>query len=68
MRKCPKCFSRYYDLRMESMTTMRFKDGKLLSCWHNTVTSRIADCIICGYSWDIDEQDEQDEMNGKVKK
>lgn len=62
MRKCPKCFSRYYGLRMENQVTMRFKDGKLISHWSNVVTSRIADCLICGHSWDIDEQDEKVEQ------
>ena len=38
---------------------MRFKNGKLISHWSNVVTSRIADCLICGHSWDIDEQDER---------
>ena len=59
MRKCPICFSRYYDLRMENQITMRFDRGKLVSHWSNVVTSRIADCLVCGYSWDIDEQDDK---------
>ena len=59
MRKCPRCFARYYDLRIEQFVTMRFKDGKLINHWSNPVSSRIADCLICGHSWDIDEQDDK---------